>query len=72
LRELDARVPERVNVRFIERPPDADAIFVLPDLAINGDLSDAALEAVAGGEDLSCPWTCVDLITCCTWESLSV
>jgi hypothetical protein len=44
------RVPDDVRVKFIERPPDVDALIVLPDVRrADGELADADLESVSGG-----------------------
>lgn len=45
-------VPGSARLGFIERPSNVDALFVLPDaVGRSADLSDAELEAVAGGVD---------------------
>lgn len=44
-------LPNPVRVKFIEKDANLDALVVLPDfLDPEGNLSDAELEAVAGGE----------------------
>jgi hypothetical protein len=57
-------MPNNVRVKFIEKDKDVDSLIVLPDLVdVEGSLSDAELEAVAGGGEgcliLSCSfsWT---------------
>jgi hypothetical protein len=46
-----ANLPRPVRVKFVEKDPDLDALVVLPDFADREDvLSDAELEAVAGGD----------------------
>jgi hypothetical protein len=61
-------VPHGVRLRFIERPAELDALYVLPDqIQSSPELTVQELEAVAGGaaEELAgCPWTCIDLVTC--------
>lgn len=48
-------LPRPINVKFIEKDPGLDAVVVLPDfLDPEGELSDAELEAVAGGCTISC------------------
>lgn len=54
-------LPRPVNVKFIEKDPGLDAVIVLPDFMAEGALSDAELEAVAGG----CAWTCACSSACC-------
>jgi hypothetical protein len=48
-------LPPTFRVRFVERPPDVDAVIVLDALQAappaDGSLSDADLDAVAGGHD---------------------
>lgn len=47
------RLPDGVRVRFIEREPAWDAVYVLPDLqGEDEELSERELEAVAGGQDV--------------------
>jgi len=49
-------VPAAFKVKFVEKDPSVDAMFVLPDLLDpNGELSAEELEAVAGGD---CWFTC--------------
>lgn len=46
-----ASLPKPVRVRFVEKDAGLDALVVLPDFADpEGTLSDAELEAVAGGD----------------------
>jgi hypothetical protein len=46
-----ASLPSPVRVKFVEKGPDLDALVVLPDFSDpDGTLSEAELEAVAGGE----------------------
>lgn len=62
-----AAIPSGVRVRFIERPANLDALYVLPDpITSSPELTATELEAVAGGagEGAACPWTCYDLVTC--------
>ncbi|HEX8360141.1 MAG TPA: hypothetical protein VF613_08540 [Longimicrobium sp.] len=42
-------LPRPINVKFIEKEPGLDAMVVLPDFLEVDSLSDAELEAVAGG-----------------------
>jgi hypothetical protein len=64
-------LPRPINVKFIEKAAGVDAVLVLPDFVEAGSLSDAELEAVAGGvyqvaaED-SCTVTCVCTACCLT------
>ena len=65
-------LPRPINVKFIEKEAGVDAVLVLPDFVEAGSLSDAELEAVAGGlyaaaavED--CNVTCV-CTSCCLTE----
>jgi hypothetical protein len=60
---LGGPIPPNVRLKFIEKPSEYDALIVLPDVVSSrADLSDAELEAVAGGaadaEALDCAWTC--------------
>jgi hypothetical protein len=64
---FDNKVPDGLRVRFVEKPKDVDAIFVLPDALAQANLSEAELETVAGGvaiageacaEDPEGGWTC--------------
>lgn len=53
-------LPKTFRVKFVEKEPGLDALVVLPDFAdADGTLSDAELEAVAGGDwcITSCSWT---------------
>jgi hypothetical protein len=66
-------LPRPINVKFIEKAAGVDAVLVLPDFVEVGSLSDAELEAVAGGvyqqvaaED-GCTVTCV-CTACCVTE----
>ena len=44
-------LPKPINVQFVEKGAGVDALIVLPDfMDAEGSLSDAELEAVAGGE----------------------
>ena len=44
-------LPKPINVQFVEKGAGIDALIVLPDfLDAEGSLSEAELEAVAGGE----------------------
>jgi hypothetical protein len=46
-----ASLPKPVRVKFVEKDPGLDALVVLPDFVDpEGVLSDAELEAVAGGD----------------------
>ena len=57
-------LPRPVNVRFVEKDAGLDALVVLPDfIDAEGSLSDAELEAVAGGW---CVTSCTLTITICT------
>jgi len=48
------RIPDDVRVRFVERPADIDALIVLPDVRhASGELSDADLESVSGGQQIN-------------------
>jgi hypothetical protein len=48
--EFGIELPPSFRVRFIEKDPELDALFVLPDyLPEAAELSDMELEAVAGG-----------------------
>ncbi len=47
------KIPLDFRIKFIERGPDVDALIVLPDLEggnTGDELSEADLEAVAGGQ----------------------
>jgi hypothetical protein len=66
-------LPRPINVKFIEKEAGVDAVLVLPDFVDASSLSDAELEAVAGGvyqveavED-GCNVTCV-CTSCCVTE----
>jgi hypothetical protein len=67
-------LPRPINVQFIEKAAGVDAVLVLPDFVEAGSLSDAELEAVAGGamqaelaaED-GCTVTCI-CTACCVTE----
>jgi hypothetical protein len=53
-------LPKPYRVRFVEKEPGLDALVVLPDFEDpEGVLSDAELEAVAGGDwcITSCGWS---------------
>jgi hypothetical protein len=43
-------IPGHLKLQFIEKPKNVDAVYVLPPFAPRGELSDAELEAVAGGD----------------------
>jgi hypothetical protein len=65
-------LPRPINVKFVEKAAGVDAVLVLPDFVDVGTLSDAELEAVAGGvyqevaaED-GCTVTCVCTACCLT------
>jgi hypothetical protein len=62
-----ATLPRPINVKFIEKDAGLDAVIVLPDfLDPEGALSEAELEAVAGG----CIGTCICSTCCITqWQS---
>ena len=74
IEEVAGTLPNAVNVRFVEKDAGLDALIVLPDyLDAEGTLSDAELEAVAGGDwcITSCGWSiCLmtkdNTITVCT------
>lgn len=61
---FDNKVPDGLRVRFVEKPNDVDALFVLPDALSQASLSESELETVAGGvagecvEDPTAEWTC--------------
>ena len=67
-------LPRPVHVKFIEKEAGVDAVFVLPDFVdAEGSLSDAELEAVAGGmsavapvEGGDCTVSCVCTACCVT------
>ena len=65
-------LPRPINVQFIEKAPGLDAVIVLPDfLDPEGVLSDAELEAVAGGvyaQEEACTCTCICTNACCLTE----
>jgi hypothetical protein len=43
-------LPQDLKIKFVEQPTDIDALIVLPNfLTVDSELSDAELEAVAGG-----------------------
>lgn len=47
------RLPDGVRIKFIERDPAWDAVYLLPDpQGDDEELSESDLEAVAGGQDL--------------------
>ncbi len=46
---LGEPLPEHLHLKFIEKDPAYDVLFVLPDPATADELSPTALEAVAGG-----------------------
>lgn len=61
-------LPHPPKVKFIEKEAGVDALVVLPDfLNPDGSLSDAELEAVAGGDwcITSCGWT----VTICDYTT---
>jgi hypothetical protein len=65
-------LPRPINVKFIEKAAGVDAVLVLPDFVEAGSLSDAELEAVAGGVEAiaavdECSLTCV-CTGCCVTE----
>ena len=43
------QLPENLRVKFIEKDPDCDVMFVLPDPVPSDELTPEQLEAVAGG-----------------------
>jgi hypothetical protein len=47
---LQNGIPDHLKVQFVEKPTGVDAVYVLPPFAPRGELSDAELEAVAGGD----------------------
>ena len=54
LREtLGIALPPGFRVRFVERPPELDALVVLPDFRAEGDdeLTEEEMEAAAGGTE---------------------
>ena len=56
----EQEIPADFTIRFIEKDESTDALIVLPDMvAETTELSEAQLEAVAGGQgDDTCWWTC--------------
>ena len=59
-------LPRPINVKFIEKEPGLDAVIVLPDYVdAEGALSEAELEAVAGGD---CSLTCICTACCITGD----
>jgi hypothetical protein len=68
-----ATLPRPINVKFIEKEAGLDAVIVLPDfLDPEGVLSDAELEAVAGGlatAQEACNISCI-CTTCCVTNIL--
>jgi hypothetical protein len=52
------QIPADFRIKFVERGADVDSLVVLPDYR-SGDeeLSDAELEAVAGGTDTTVMWS---------------
>jgi len=62
----DAPIPSNLKISFVEKPEDTDVLYVLPDFIPGADeLSEAELEAVAGGMEAEnslectvCTWTC--------------
>lgn len=57
-----ATLPNQVRVKFIEKEEGIDSLIVLPDFAdAEGSLSEAELEAVAGGDGC---WTSCGLTIC--------
>jgi hypothetical protein len=65
-------LPRPINVQFIEKEAGVDAVLVLPDFVDVSTLSDAELEAVAGGVEAiaavdECSLTCV-CTGCCVTE----
>ncbi|HEX8675421.1 MAG TPA: hypothetical protein VF710_26230 [Longimicrobium sp.] len=63
-----ATLPRPINVKFIEKEAGYDAVVVLPDFMDVDVLSDAELEAVAGGA--ICVTTC--WCTACCITNISV
>jgi hypothetical protein len=60
-----ANLPRPVRVRFVEKDAELDALVVLPDFVDpEGELTDAELEAVAGGSEW-CITSCTFTITVC-------
>lgn len=55
-------LPEGFNLRFVDNA-GADLTLVLPDLRRDGELSEAQLEAVAGGDDAYGTEMCSKLCT---------
>ena len=66
-------LPRPINVKFVEKEAGVDAALVLPDFVDASSLSDAELEAVAGGVYYAadavdgCTVTCV-CTACCVTE----
>jgi hypothetical protein len=62
-------LPRAVNLKFIEKEAGVDAVFVLPDFVhADGSLSDAELEAVAGGVMMASDDCCITCDPCCITE----
>lgn len=61
------KLPNSYNIQFVETPPGVDAIVPLPDL-IDEDVSltEAELEAVAGGNDAEWCCGCTDCTAGCS------
>lgn len=57
-------LPENIRVKFIEKDSDCDAMFVLPDPINQDELTNAELEAVAGG---IWDWSFGDITIC--WKT---
>src|SRR3954468_3148693 len=62
--EAGVELAPSIKVRFVEKPAELDHLVVLPELsAAPGELTEADLEAVAGGE---CGVTCMDANSDCS------
>lgn len=55
-RAFGVSIPPETTIRFVEKPPDVDALVVLPPLAAASELSEEELEIVAGGAQRSYHW----------------